>query len=245
VNWLLLRGWTRESRHWGAFPAHLGAALPGARIVAADLPGTGARNAEASPARVAEITDAVRREHGPGPWRLLGLSLGAMVCADWASRHPGEVQACVLVNTSLRPFSPFWQRLRPAAWAGVLGLWFQPDALRREAGVLALTSATAGAEVARAWADFATERPVSRRNALRQILAAARYRAPEQAPGVPLLVLASAADRLVDPACSKELSRRWRTPLALHPSAGHDLPLDDPAWIAAQMRGWLGGLAQP
>jgi hypothetical protein len=27
----------------------------------------------------------------------------------------------------------------------------------------------------------------------------------------------------------------------LHPSAGHDLPLDDGPWVAAQVRDWLTG----
>ena len=38
-TWLLLRGLTREAGHWGRFPQQLQAALPGARILAIDLPG--------------------------------------------------------------------------------------------------------------------------------------------------------------------------------------------------------------
>jgi hypothetical protein len=32
---------------------------------------------------------------------------------------------------------------------------------------------------------------------------------------------------------------RWKTSLAIHPDAGHDLPLDDAAWVARQVRDWL------
>jgi hypothetical protein len=52
-------------------------------------------------------------------------------------------------------------------------------------------------------------------------------------------VLASRADRLVDGSCSRALA--YRVPgarLAEHDSAGHDLPLDDPEWVVAQIRGW-------
>ena len=42
-------------------------------------------------------------------------------------------------------------------------------------------------------------------------------------------------DRLVSPRCSQRLAAAWKVPLALHPSAGHDLPLDDPDWLLAQL----------
>jgi pimeloyl-ACP methyl ester carboxylesterase len=250
MNWILLRGWSREARHWGEFPALLQAALAGAALPVAspvtvralDLPGNGSRHLERSPARVSPMVDAVRRnlaESGRGKFHLLGLSLGAMACVDWIARFPGEVAACVLLSASLRPFNPFYQRLRPANLAKVAGLFLENDAARREAGILALTSSGGGAGLAPAWARYAEERPVSRGNVLRQLAAAARFRAPLDAPAVPLLVLAGAGDRLVDPRCSETLARRWNAPLALHPTAGHDLPLDDGPWVAAQVKQWL------
>jgi len=35
-----------------------------------------------------------------------------------------------------------------------------------------------------------------------------------------------------------EIARRWSCAIALHPSAGHDLPLDDGAWVAQQVQAW-------
>src|SRR5262245_59550277 len=103
-TWLLLRGWARETRHWGAFPGELAAAL-GARVIAADLPGNGRLHGRRSPLSVARIADEVR-EAVPRSESLclLGLSLGGMVAIEWALRHPAEIARCVLVNTSLRPF---------------------------------------------------------------------------------------------------------------------------------------------
>jgi pimeloyl-ACP methyl ester carboxylesterase len=65
---------------------------------------------------------------------------------------------------------------------------------------------------------------------------------PEPVPGVtaPVLVLHSAGDRMVAPSCSKRIAAALRARLAVHPSAGHDLTLDDPAWCAAQIDAWLG-----
>ena len=53
------------------------------------------------------------------------------------------------------------------------------------------------------------------------------------------LVLAGAKDPLCDPECPVKLSRRFSAPLAIHPEAGHDLSLDAPEWLAAQVRCWI------
>lgn len=242
--WILLRGWAREARHWGVFPAQLRAALPGAEPIALDLPGNGELHERRSPASIAPMVAHCRAALGARgiapPYGLVGLSLGAMACVEWAARHPGEIRGAVLINSSLRPFSPFHRRLRPRSYATILRLaLFERDVRAREAAILGLTSAGAAAEALDAWTRIGRERPVSRANALRQLVAAAAYRAPAAAPPVPLLVLASACDRLVDPECSRRLADRWGAAFAQHPWAGHDLPLDDGAWVAARIAEWL------
>ena len=245
-TWVLLRGWTREARHWGDFPARLGAAIQSASIVALDLPGNGEFRQRRSPSSIAQMVEhsrqALRARSIEGPYYLLGLSLGGMVSVDWASRQAAEVAGCVLLNTSLRHFGAFHERQRPRNYATLLRLaLLEGDPRAREAAILRLTSAggAARAELTLAWTRFAAEQPVSRGNVLRQLVAAARYKAPACAPSVPILVLASTGDRLVDPNCSVNLARRWSLPLAVHPTAGHDLALDDGPWVAAQVRQWL------
>jgi pimeloyl-ACP methyl ester carboxylesterase len=95
-------------------------------------------------------------------------------------------------------------------------------------------------EAIAAWTAIRQSRPVRAGNAFRQLVAAARYRAPPAAP-VPTLVLASAGDHLVDTRCSLEIARRWGCSLAVHPEAGHDLPLDDGLWVACVIRAWDKG----
>jgi pimeloyl-ACP methyl ester carboxylesterase len=243
-TWLLLRGWAREARHWGHFPDELRVALPGSEVRTLDLPGNGRLHERRSPLTVPAMVDELRALHVERDKRysLLGLSLGAMVCIDWTLRYPGEVEACALLNTSLRPFSRFYERLRPGAYGTILrSALFEADAARREAAILRMTSATARADaaLAAAWAGYAHERPVSRANVLRQLIAAARYRVPARAPRSPLLLLAGARDRLVNPSCSARLASVWSVPLAVHPTAGHDLTLDDGPWVAAQVKEWL------
>lgn len=247
-TWVLLRGLTRERRHWGPLPALLRAARPGEPVVALDLPGNGARHRERSPARVeafaADARAALRAAGHAPPYRLLAMSLGAMVAVAWAQQHAAELRGAALINTSLRPFSPFHQRLRPGSYATLLRLALtEPDPREREAAILRLTSRLVTAPgvrdaLLRDWSTWRREHPVSGANALRQLLAAARYRAPGAAPRVPLLVLAGACDALVDPACSRRLAAAWGCTFAEHPAAGHDLPLDDAAWVVGHVARW-------
>ncbi len=243
--WVLLRGLGREARHWGALPDLLVQALPAHAILCPDLPGNGVRNHEPSPTRIeAMVEDCRARLKGGGhlpPYHLLALSLGGMVAASWAASHPHEIAALVLINTSMRPFSPFYERLRPACYAQMLRAAAASDNLpRREALILGLVSNHAARRDAAlpAWVALARQNPVSRRNAMRQLLAAARFRASAAAPAAPALVLVSQKDRLVAASCSQALARAWGTALAVHPVAGHDLPLDDAPWVVSEVAAW-------
>lgn len=240
-TWVLLRGLARESGHWGDFVAQLGAALPGDRILPLDLPGNGTLNGQPSPLHVHAMRQACRAALDglglPPPLHLIGMSLGGMVVVSWMQAHPEEVAGGVLVNTSLRPISPLHHRLRPGAWWPLLRSAAATDATEAEALILGLTSndALRRQAVLPAWAALRRERPVSVANALRQLVAASRFRLDADAPKVPVLLLCSRADRLVDPRCSQALAQRWRCPMAVHPLAGHDLTLDAGDWVAAEV----------
>lgn len=249
-TWILLRGLMREQRHWGGFPARLAQSIPGAAIVTPDLPGNGERHAMDSPTRVAAMVEACRQEmlaRGiPPPYHLLALSLGGMVAVEWASRYPQEIARCVLINTSMRPFNPFYRRLRWQNYGALLRQLLLGDKSSQEALILRLTSNknTHGNPALLAdWLSFQQQYPVSRRNALRQLLSAARYRTPDLRPAMPVLILAGARDRLVDHRCSQQLAQAWDAVCMLHPDAGHDLPLDDGDWVADTLVQWLGKMA--
>ncbi|MEO8118484.1 MAG: alpha/beta hydrolase [Rhodoferax sp.] len=243
-TWVFLRGLTRESRHWGDFVGQFQQALPDSRVVTLDLPGNGQLNQQRSPLRVQDMVAHCRaqlasRQIAP-PSHVLAMSLGAMVAVAWAQAHPQEVAANVLINTSMRPFSPFYQRLQPANYGVLLKLAvFGASPELWERIILRLTSNCANDEVLPVWLALRRDRPVSRANALRQLVTAARFRASGVKPLIPTLLLASAQDHLVSVECSKTLARHWQCELRLHLSAGHDLPLDDGPWVAAQVRAWL------
>jgi len=245
-TWILLRGLTREAAHWGGFVAAFQQAMPDADVMALDLPGNGQLHAVASPPDIAAMVAYCRAElqrRGVGyPVHLLAMSLGAMVATEWAYQAPGEVAGCVLINPSFRPFSPFYRRLRPRNYGPLLRLMLgRASAAQWEQTILRLTSNRAEelAAVLPGWTATRLKHPVSAGNALRQLLAAARYRARTRAPATRLLLLASEQDRLVHVQCSLAAAGRWGCELQRHPSAGHDLPLDDPRWVIAQVQRWL------
>ncbi len=242
--WILLRGLTREKRHWGDFPQAMRDSMEETSVFPLELPGNGELNDQVSPLHIAAMAshcrDELTRLGVAPPYNLLAMSMGAMVATAWAEAHPEEITACVLINTSFGSVSPLHQRLRPRAWSLLLKILLSRTARGREHLILDLTSgrAQAHSQVVEAWAEIRRSRPVSTRNAFRQLVAAARYRAPLAAP-VSTLLLVGARDGLVDTRCSLAIARRWNCALAIHPEAGHDLPLDDGAWIVDEIRQWL------
>lgn len=245
-SWIFLRGLTREARHWGRFPQAFEAAVCGAAVAALDLPGNGQLFERRSPTTAQAMAEYCRAELAQRgvapPHYLLGLSFGAMVATAWAARHPNEVMGCVLIGTSLGSFSPFYHRLRPPNYQLLLRLAFRRgDVERNERAILDLTSncRNARAEVLPDWIAYRHQYPVSAPNAMRQLVAALRFRAPRFAPVARILVLCGGADRLVDPRCSQRLAQRWEVPLAIQPQAGHDLTLDDPNWAIQKIQAWL------
>ncbi|HEX7642894.1 MAG TPA: alpha/beta hydrolase [Burkholderiaceae bacterium] len=244
MTWVLLRGLVREQRHWGRFPQLLQDAFPDANIVTLDLPGNGSLARETSPTTVEDMAEFCRaelhrRDIAP-PYHLLALSLGAMVAVAWNCIAPEEVAGSVLINTSLRPFSPFYRRLKPHNYGKLLRC-LRAEPAEREKLILEMTSndGRARAAVLDDWIAYQREAPVSPQNALRQLWAAMRFRARRCKPCTRLLILGSTADSLVDNACSRRLAELWHADAVFHPSAGHDLPLDDGRWIVEQIERWM------
>ncbi len=250
TTWVLLRGLTREARHWADIAEQLHAGGLDGEIVCADLPGTGIHSQVRSPAHVPAFVDFVRadmrsRGYAP-PFRVIALSLGAMIALAWAQREPSEIECLALINTSMRPFNRPFMRLRPRALPELLCAALNWRSRRdAEAAIHNLTCNRRDmrdTDLAQ-WIAIYRSAPVSRANALRQLWAAARFKANDAPPQCPLLLLSSARDALVDPACSSAIAEAWHAERRQHPWAGHDLPHDDPVWLADSVAGWVAALA--
>jgi pimeloyl-ACP methyl ester carboxylesterase len=252
-TWILLRGLTREARHWGSFPAMFGRECnPGANtgepVTLLELPGNGPENALRTPLGVLEMMEFVRSRAAAlglrAPYRLLAMSLGGMVGTAWAQRYPEEIERLVLINTSMQPFCRLTERLRPAAWpvlAHLAGIWRNPEKSERIIHALTCNRGDTAIDDIAAWTEIRRAAPVSAANGIRQLWAAARFRADRHAPHCPVLLLSSRSDRLVDPACSARIATQWGAGAvhATHPWAGHDLPHDDPEWTSKTICAWL------
>lgn len=239
-HFVLLRGLWREARHWGKFTDQLQQQFPAARISTPDIPGNGMRHHETSPDTIAAMTDALRQQiNSNHPIRLIALSMGGMMAIDWITRYPTEIEAAVLINTSARPLSPFYHRLRWTAYAHVPRLLFHSRA-EREADILRLTSNRHqhDKKLLESWQQWQRQSPVAPASARNQFLAALKFSVTTK-PQQPLLIVTSRTDRLVDYRCSQKFARTWNTDYVEHESAGHDLPLDEPEWLVQNIRYWF------
>jgi pimeloyl-ACP methyl ester carboxylesterase len=242
-SWLLLRGLAREQRHWGDVPDLLAAGLD-APVVRLDLPGTGTENGRPSPTTIRGIAEDLRERwlaiRGEGRWGIIAPSLAGMVAMRWMADHPDDFAAAVLINTSTREVGLPWERMQLHTFARILRAVLDSDPIRREERVLAATTRLVADPAARArrWSELAAERPLTRTNFVRQLLAAARFSAPESLVP-PVLVVVGEGDQLCAPKCPKALAARFGASIAIHPRAGHDLGLDDPQWLVEQIGGWL------
>ena len=229
TTWVLLRGLMRDARHWGEFPLLFQNGTDAQNVVTLDFPGNGNLHTQASSSSVAEMAENCRAQlrqlgYAP-PYRVLALSLGAMVAVEWTAQHPAEIERLVLINTSLAPYNPFFHRLRPANYAALTSFLIFASTAQREKLILRITSRRnrtprEQSALLEQWVAYAQACPVSRANILRQLRAAVFYRAAPTAPTVPVLLLAGQQDQLVNMRCSLKLAQSWGCAIRLHPTAG-------------------------
>ncbi len=242
VRWLLLRGLARQATHWFDFPDRLSARLE-RPCHAWDLPGIGqwsSVNAPTSvPVMARMLAERMTREHPAGHWGIVGISLGAMVTLAIAKLLPVSVERLVLINGSSR-LSPTSQRLLPEGRKELLRAARIKDPLQRERTVLSVTTNPKHEDFT-TWVEqsarLSREDPAKLGTAIRQLVGAARFRPVRVAQ--PTLILSGARDRLVSPTCSTALAHYLHAPHVVHPTAGHDLPLEEPEWAIGQIANWL------
>ncbi len=240
TTFVLIRGLLRESRHWGKFPSLLQQQFPKATILTPDIPGNGRLHQQRTPGSIQGMTQQLRQQITiDESIVLVGISMGGMIAIDWATRFPDDINAAVLINTSARPLSACYQRLRWQIYPEIITM-LRLDRNAQEKKILELISNhhRDNSSMLKNWHLWQQQYPVSAANAVRQLLASARF-SIQGKPQQPLLIITSSADRLVDYHCSLALHHRWQTAYAQHDSAGHDLTLDDPDWTTSQIQQWI------
>ena len=241
-HFFLFRGLIREGKHWGEFPATLAQTLPNTKVTNIDIPGSGEFHRSPSPLSIKKMVERMRRVYleqkvEDDECILIAISLGGMIAAEWLKTYPEDFEKVVLINTSYGGFSKFFKRLKPSAFFHLLQV-VKLKGRAKEAHILRLVSNHKNFFDSNLdlWEEIQKQRPVSLGNTVRQLVAAARFRIGKFRPSHPVLLLASTHDRMVDVSCSRMISKKWDLPLIEHPTAGHDIPSDDPDWIVQRVK---------
>ena len=232
---VFLRGLIRSRYHWLTFPDRFRAEF---QVLEPELPGNGYLSDELTPPDIPAMMHSIRkqvREQYSGPVIIIAVSMGAMIAAEWAREYSEEISEMHLINTSLANMSMPWERMTLVAFIRLLACVGSRQKLERAIYHLTINR-TLQPEETQPWFDFAEKHPLRWRNVFGQLIAASRYRGPTDAPVERVYFYNAAGDRLVRPGCTARIARRWKKTLMTHPTAGHDLPADDPDWLEAGIR---------
>lgn len=244
ITILLVRGLSRQQGHWGEFPDRLKQTLSKngseVNLVFEDLPGFGLRYEQRSPSSIEKIAelllprlerlyrDTNQKVH------LLGISMGGMVALELARRLPDLCESLVMINSSVKPVSNLFQRFQPKAYPAVIKAWCHPLMEESERQILNLSTEKHkdDSSILNYWLKLRRTFPPSRIAAFRQIVAASQFHAPRVAPLQKILLIASKNDRIASHLCTVNLANYWQLKAIIHDSAGHDIALDEPEWLA-------------
>jgi pimeloyl-[acyl-carrier protein] methyl ester esterase len=247
-NILLVRGLSREKSHWGDFPLQLHKAL-GLKVHCIDLPGMGEFNDHLAPINIHENTLFLRQrwlelvEENPGEWLILGVSLGGMVCLDWATSFNSDAKNFIVVNSSVKGLCKLFDRMSPYALCK-MSLAFLCKGSSQEKHIFELTSvqsakSTSSRNIIKSWIDIRNKRPITRLNFSRQLLSAMRYQYVDKEIDN-ILFIAGKHDQLCSYRSSISLGKKYNAPVRLCDSgAGHDFALDRPDFLLAQIESIL------
>jgi pimeloyl-ACP methyl ester carboxylesterase len=258
---IYLHGWCLTSEIYRAQPAALAERGSRARVLRPDLRGHGRSTPAASGGNgIADLGDDIRLvldELCPRtPAVLVGHSMGGMAIMALAERSPelfaGRVAGVVFVNTSAGDLD--------AVRAGLVGLAdrflkrrYLPYLFARRSrrggaprGARLMDTAIArrvlfGGKVPRADLKLgrrliATTRPDTQRDFWPELMRHRRYRALGALSAVPVRVLAGTRDRLTPLGHAKRLASGVPgARLLIYPGAGHTIPLERPAELAAEV----------
>ena len=245
MNWLFLRGLTREMGHWGNAFEIFEQANPGMKVHGLDYPGIGTERERQSPVTVHGIMQDLRsrfkilKEHHSGRWGILAISLGGMVTMEWIHHYPEDFGHAVVINSSARNVATPFQRFNPQTLATYIKRVNEFRSGEVERTVLhSVCNMSVTEELVAEWRDIAILRPLKKRTMVTQIMAGAQYEAPSHVT-VPTLIIGCPKDRLVSVKCSEGLAKRLNAPIIYHPEAGHDLSTDDAQWMAEKVGSWV------
>lgn len=211
-----------------------------------DLPGFGTCQALPDPAGLPELADwlenAIRTIAEDVPFALLGNSLGGLFCQEMADRFAAQVQGMFLLAPVVFPDAS--QRTLPDREVAVSDVGLLERIGPRNAQ---LFSEAAVLQTAEAWSAFSKwVLPGLQRANLRAMakLSKRYFLDPlpvdrESTVDIPVTVVCGKQDHITGYLDQQQLSRRY--PLArlrVLETAGHNVHIEQPAQVAAEVRTW-------
>lgn len=248
-NLILLRGLTRGSGHWLDFPKLLSAEFlktthTQLNIELLELPGNGLKNNELSPTDPVEAINSLLEQSqfvkNNESFHLCGLSLGGMISLKIAEVYPQKIQSVTVINSSLKQYSYFYERLFPWHYIPIFKSLFFDDPALIEKKLLSITlnDKKCAESNFSELAEFSQKYPVSFKNFIRQLKLANHIEINIEKfkkNQILLQVLTSKKDRLVSYMCSLKMAKAFNSSIHIHQQAGHDLPIDDPYWLSQKI----------
>ncbi|MCT4643046.1 MAG: alpha/beta hydrolase [Bacteriovoracaceae bacterium] len=246
MNIFFLRGLVREKEHWSTITEEIKDFFPNANIYFLEIPGVGEHYQQTSPDNFDDMIEFMRSSYidqFDGQKNLLiSISLGGMIARNWAYKYPDDFSHIVLMNSSFKGITPLFKRLKPSAVAKFIQLFCTKDIQKRELGILELVANDKDKRknYLDKWIHIQANRPVSRKSFVNQIKSALTCKTITSKPeNTKLLILAGKEDRLCNYESSLMLHKAWGGELKIHPTAGHDLPIDASTWVLTQIKEWL------
>lgn len=217
-------------------------AFPGASVITPEIPGVGAFCHVTSPCAFDEMIHFMRKNHekdlSGGNNIILAMSLGGMMAKRWSELYPEDFKKIILINTSFKGLNPLFHRLQFLSVLKFFRIFATLNLRSREKLIIQMVSNNNKDhnEILKEWEEIQKSAPVSRKSFINQIRAALSFIPKKEKPKGDLLILAAKKDRLCSYKSSLTLHKVWGGSLELHPEGGHDLPIDDPAWLIEKMR---------
>lgn len=248
ITFYLLRGIGRESAHWGdTFTTYVQSNIPQAQFVLMNLPGAGEYHDDRALPSVEKMADFLRDQHKSsmdsrkGKKIIVATSLAGNVALEWITQYPTDFQGAVLLSTSLKGVCKSKNRVQIRAKKDFINIFLIKDIRARERAFLNINSNlnVGNDSLLNAWVEIQKERPVSKKALLKQTVAGMAYKPPKEKPVIPVLLIGSAADKIVHEECFQKVSEKLESDLYLHPTAGHGIPIDAPLWLADTTSFWV------
>lgn len=238
---VLIRGLLRESGHWKPLVEALQTRMPNQVILTPNVAGNGSLHFRQSPSQIEKMLPGLLEQlpEEYETFHVVAISMGSMLASVWAKAHPHQVATLTMINPSFSRFSPFWQRINIKALIAILAS--KPKGRRDfEAAILFYTCQKALKSPATLdhHVELATKHPVSFGNAMRQLLAAARFKGFAEAPNTQVQIIVSSEDQLVSSECGRAIANAWKVELVEFNSHSHDLPLSKPFDLANHLSHW-------